>query len=75
MSARKESLLTRLRRSSAPFPQGAAAGAGLDAGPTPASPNTVSPREHDELTVFIVAGEHSGDALGAGLMAELDPAS
>ena len=26
---------------------------------------------HDELTVFIVAGEHSGDALGAGLMREL----
>ncbi len=25
----------------------------------------------DELTVFIVAGEHSGDALGAGLMSEL----
>jgi len=26
---------------------------------------------HDELTVFIIAGEHSGDALGAGLMREL----
>ncbi len=31
----------------------------------------VRPAAHTELTIFIVAGEHSGDALGAPLMREL----
>lgn len=72
MSARKDSLANRLRRSSSTNAENAlpAAIRGEEQLPL-AEPNSVSPREHDELTVFIVAGEHSGDALGAGLMAEL----
>jgi len=31
----------------------------------------VQPRSHEELTVFMVAGEHSGDVLGGALMREL----
>lgn len=31
----------------------------------------IGQQDHDELTVFIVAGEHSGDLLGSALMQEL----
>ena len=61
MSNHKTSLMSRLRGQAAP--------------PTPqsAKPKTtnIHPHARDEVIVFIVAGEHSGDLLGAGLMREL----
>jgi lipid-A-disaccharide synthase len=69
MSGPKDSLATRLRQES-PAPDAARRATYTPATQGP-GPQSLMPREHDELTVFIVAGEHSGDALGAGLMAEL----
>ncbi|MFY0610479.1 MAG: lipid-A-disaccharide synthase [Hyphomicrobiaceae bacterium] len=68
MSSRNNSLISRLRN---------------DTTEKPPQPHTEAVEERltvrhdlratsqDEITVFIVAGEHSGDALGGGLMREL----
>ena len=62
MSRADKSLLARLRKvdaSAAPKPN------------RPVRPKGVRPASHDELTIFIVAGEHSGDVLGGALMRQL----
>ena len=66
MNAKSNSLIARLKEQlAAPAPS-----TEPDEPTRPDNAN-VRPMEHSELTVFIVAGEHSGDALGAGLMREL----
>jgi lipid-A-disaccharide synthase len=62
MSRADKSLLARLRKVDAPAAPN----------PTPPMrPTDVRPASRGELTVFIVAGEHSGDVLGGALMREL----
>ena len=66
MSVHRNRLLPRLRAGAAP------ADMRTVRWDTPNTGRSQSaPKGHDELTVFIVAGEYSGDALGAGLMSEL----
>lgn len=71
MSIKKNSLIARLRNEK-PIGENNDGIGGADA---KARPTTVKHdlrlATHDELTVFIVAGEHSGDILGGGLMREL----
>jgi lipid-A-disaccharide synthase len=67
MSAGNKSLVARLRSQSGRSDE--TGDSPRDA--PPEGPHSLRPSDHDELTVFMVAGEHSGDALGAGLMAEL----
>lgn len=65
MNAKKNSLIARLKRQPEPLL------AEPPAPPEKLVTRGINPAAHDDLTIFIVAGEHSGDVLGAGLMREL----
>lgn len=68
MSSRNDSLISRLRDESTGKAPPLRADLDIDRSPIKHDLRTTT---QDELTVFIVAGEHSGDALGASLMREL----
>ena len=67
MTVKKNSLIARLKRqpkNELPSPARAPA-KGVS------TPHNIRMSDHDDLTIFIVAGEHSGDVLGAAVMSEL----